>query len=312
MDTTPRLTNLTKRLSAAKGVHYKDFLTVLNGSADMVYLANRKSRRRHVLFERRVPARRGAAHPRGGRGAVPPAQPGRRRAQAHPGAVHPGWRLDGPRTGDLFVTDRSGGAFAEPDNELVGNHGGPQTRDNFFAVVGGGAQVRQGLPAGKRGPLFDDTLINPRRAENVDPAPTVMGLLGLAPPRRQPRALPVGVGRRSGAAGRRRARRTAHHPCQGAPGQAARPLVPAGEAAPRAGHRRPAPVGLAVRPLGDRRRNGAPSAEQAQHRRAQADHVAASRDHRALRGLPPGGQRRTGPDRTVSINDHEPRPTPRA
>ena len=80
------------------------------------------------------------------------------------------------------MTDRSGGAFAEPDNELVGNHGGPQTRDNFFAVIGGGAQVRQGLPAGRRGPLFDDTLINPRQAENVDPAPTVMGLLGLAPP----------------------------------------------------------------------------------------------------------------------------------
>ena len=52
MDTTPRLTNLTKRLSAAKGVRSKDFLTVLNGSADMVYLANRKSRRRHVLLKR--------------------------------------------------------------------------------------------------------------------------------------------------------------------------------------------------------------------------------------------------------------------
>ena len=181
MDTTPRLTNLTKRLSAAKGVRSKDFLTVLNGSADMVYLANRKSSRRHVLLKRmraaalRTPGVVEALYRRPN-----PADGGRRHTLR---AVHPGWRLDGPRTGDLFVTDRSGGAFAEPDNELVGNHGGPQTRDNFFAVVGGGAQVRQGLPAGRRGPLFDDTLINPRQAENVDPAPTVMGLLGLAPPR---------------------------------------------------------------------------------------------------------------------------------
>ena len=42
-------------------------------------------------------------------------------------AIQADGSLDGA-TGDLFVTDRSGGAFAEPDNELVGNHGGPQTR----------------------------------------------------------------------------------------------------------------------------------------------------------------------------------------
>src|SRR6185503_1454307 len=31
--------------------------------------------------------------------------------------------------------------------------------------------------------FFDDTLSNPGQAENVDVAPTVMGLFGLAPPR---------------------------------------------------------------------------------------------------------------------------------
>jgi hypothetical protein len=181
MDTTPRLTNLTKRLTAARGVGSKDFVTVLNGSADMVYLANRKAKRRHRLLRRmraaalRTPGVVEALYRRPN-----PADGGRRHTL---GTVHPGWHLGGPRVGDLFVTHRSGGAFAEPENDLTGNHGGPQTRDNFFAVIGGGAQVRQGLPAGRRGPLFDDTLINPRQAENVDPAPTVMGLMGLAPPR---------------------------------------------------------------------------------------------------------------------------------
>ncbi len=180
MDTTPRLTNLTRRLSAARGVRSKDFVTVLNGSADMVYLANRKSPRRHRLLKRmRAAALRTPGVVEALYRKPNPADGGRRHTLR---AAHPGWHLDGERTGDLFVTHRSGGAFAEPDNDLVGNHGGPQTRDNFFAVVGGGAQVRQSLPAGRRGPLFDDTLVNRAQAENVDPAPTVMGMFGLAPP----------------------------------------------------------------------------------------------------------------------------------
>lgn len=43
--------------------------------------------------------------------------------------------------------------------------------------------MRQSLPAGAPGPLFDDTLANPMQAENVDPAATVMGALGLFAPR---------------------------------------------------------------------------------------------------------------------------------
>ena len=56
--------------------------------------------------------------------------------------VHPGWHLAGARTGDLVVTHDSGGAFSDPgsfDNPIIGNHGGPLTRDNFFAITSGGS-----------------------------------------------------------------------------------------------------------------------------------------------------------------------------
>ena len=43
--------------------------------------------------------------------------------------------------------------------------------------------MRQQSVAGEAAPLFDDTVQNPSQAENVDPAPTIMGLLGLAAPR---------------------------------------------------------------------------------------------------------------------------------
>ena len=55
-------------------------------------------------------------------------------------------------------------------NPLTGNHGGPQTRDNFFAVIGGGPLVRRQALAGAVDPLFDDTERNPGQAENVDVA----------------------------------------------------------------------------------------------------------------------------------------------
>ena len=97
-------------------------------------------------------------------------------------AVHPGWRIAGERTGDLFVTHVEGGAFNEP-NPLTGNHGGPQTSDNTFIVFSGGEQVRQQSLAAERGPRFDDTLLNPGQAQNVDVAPTVLALFGLAAPR---------------------------------------------------------------------------------------------------------------------------------
>ena len=74
-----------------------------------------------------------------------------------------------------------GGAFNEP-NPLTGNHGGPLTRDNFFAVIGGGPLVRRQAIASAQDPRFDDTERNPGQAENVDVAPTVTRLLGAAAP----------------------------------------------------------------------------------------------------------------------------------
>ncbi len=77
-------------------------------------------------------------------------------------------------------------AFSDPSassNALPGNHGSPLTRDNFLAVIGGGDFVRQQVVGGMALPGFDDTLLLPAQSENVDVAPTVMGLLGLAAPR---------------------------------------------------------------------------------------------------------------------------------
>ena len=98
--------------------------------------------------------------------------------------ARPGWRLAGPRTGDLVVTHDPGGAFSDPglgSNPLPGNHGSPFTRDNFLAVTGGTGGIRQRSLGGTRSPNFDDTLQNPGQAENADLASTVMGLFGLYP-----------------------------------------------------------------------------------------------------------------------------------
>ena len=101
-------------------------------------------------------------------------------------AKHPDWRLDGERIPDLLVTAVPGTGFNDPDETsqpLPGHHGGPPTRDNFFAVVGGGAFVQQAHIGGVRDPIFDDTLLNPQSAESVDVAATVMGLFGMPAPR---------------------------------------------------------------------------------------------------------------------------------
>ena len=182
MDTTLKKTNLTSAFESA-GVASDDFVVVQDGSVDTVYLANRRAEGRFELLRR---MRERALATDGVNEALyrepNPADGGTAFTLA---GAHPGWRLAGPRSGDLVVTHDPGGAFSDPgvfDNPIVGNHGGPQTRDNFFAVIGGGKLVRSQSLAGSRDAMFDDTLANPGQAENVDVAPTVMGLFGLQPP----------------------------------------------------------------------------------------------------------------------------------
>ena len=183
MDSTPKKTNLTGSLTGAD-IPEDRFMVVQNGSVDAVYLADRTAPDRFELLKRLRAAALGTpgvvealyreSNPADGDGAF-----------TLDGA-HPGWHAAGERSGDLFVTHESGGAFTDPSfssNPLPGNHGGPQTRDNLIAVAGGGGYLRQQRVDGTAGPLFDDTETNPQQAENVDPAPTIMGLLGLAPPR---------------------------------------------------------------------------------------------------------------------------------
>src|SRR6266581_3742307 len=89
-------------------------------------------------------------------------------------AVHPGWHLDHPRTGELLLVAASGHQFVDPFNpgeaNLRGNHGGPEDLAVPLVVTGGWA----GLRAAPRG-------TPPPGA--VDVAPTIAALLGLRAPR---------------------------------------------------------------------------------------------------------------------------------
>nr|MDQ3357030.1 alkaline phosphatase family protein [Actinomycetota bacterium] len=189
MDTTPQKTSLTRCYDAA-GIDSDDYVVVQNGSAALIYLADRTDPGRFQLLKRLR-----AASLRCGLGGVGElgakiGLSGTNEAnyrERNPvdggdaqtlGRVHPAYRLVDRRAGDLVVTHDPGGAFSEPVNPLAGNHGSPFTRDNFFAVIGGGDFVRQQTLRGVRGPRFDDTLRNPRQAENVDVAVTALCALG--------------------------------------------------------------------------------------------------------------------------------------
>jgi hypothetical protein len=186
MDTTLGRTSLSQRFAAA-GVG-DGVVVSQNGSVDMVYLENRSAAAR---FEKLKALRATALGSSGVDEALyrepNPADGG----VAHTlDFVHPAWRIAGERTGDLLVTHKAEGAFSDPVNPLVGNHGGPQTTDNMFAVLGGDPAIRQQTVGGTVGPRFDDALLNPGSAQNVDVAPTVMALLGLgAPAQSEGRAL---------------------------------------------------------------------------------------------------------------------------
>ena len=183
METTPNKSSLTARFTGA-GIPSSDYTVVQNGSAAFVYVNDARSSARFVLLKRLREAAIGrSVAPLSGPPATEalyrepnPADGGGANTVA---ARHPAWRLSAsPRIGDLVVTAVApDGAFNEP-NPLTGNHGGPQTRDNFFAVIGGGPLVRRQALAGAVDPLFDDTERNPGQAENVDVAATVTRLLG--------------------------------------------------------------------------------------------------------------------------------------
>lgn len=183
MDTTPAKVTAADAFTGA-GIAEDEFVIVQNGSLDSVYLADRTDPGRFALLARMraaVLAQDGVSE-----ALYREPNPSDGGDEHAVDTVHPQWRLAGERSGDLIVTSDAGVAFSDPSsssNPLIGNHGAPQTRDNFFAVVGGGDLVRQQTVAGEVGPLFDDTARNPQQAENVDLAPTVMGLFGLAAPR---------------------------------------------------------------------------------------------------------------------------------
>lgn len=179
MDSTPQKTNLDLAFRQA-GIPTSSYLVQGNGSLDMVYLRDRGAADAPALLKRmRQVALAQSAVDEALYRLPNPADGGE---AATLDAVHPGWRVAGERTGDLVVTHRPNGAFTDSNNPLVGNHGGPQTTDNIFFVTAGGGQVRQQALDGERGPRFDDTLLNPQQAQNVDVAPTVLSLLGLPIP----------------------------------------------------------------------------------------------------------------------------------
>ena len=145
-----------------------------NGSAELVYLADRHDPGRHELLQQ---MRDSALDEPGVADALyrrpNPANGGRQHTSAE---AEPSWHVGGRRGGDLFVTTEPGYAFSDPDpssNPLPGSHGAPQTRDNFLAVIGAPELVRQGVAEGEG---------RANRPINVDVAPTVMRLFGLRAP----------------------------------------------------------------------------------------------------------------------------------
>jgi hypothetical protein len=189
MDATLNKTRLSDILDE-HGIDESTYTVIGNGSAAMLYLSDRTSAGRFELLKRIRAA--AVSSPAISEALYREPNPEDGTAEHTIDGVHPAWHAAGERTGDLLVMHAPGGAFldtGETSNPLTdvaplvpGQHGAPQTRDNFFAVLGGGPFIRRQTLRGTRAPDFDDTMQNPRQAENVDPAPTVMGLFGLDAP----------------------------------------------------------------------------------------------------------------------------------
>ena len=183
MDTTLTKTRMTQVFGDA-GIPDDAYLAIGKSAVDLIYLADRTSPARFELLKNMRAAALATGNVTEALYREPNPQDGGA-ANTVEGA-HPAWRLSGSeRVPDLLLTHASGGSFSDPSESsqpLPGHHGAPTTRDNFFAVVGGGPFVRQQSLSGSQAPDFDDTMRNRRQAENVDPASTVMGLFGLDAP----------------------------------------------------------------------------------------------------------------------------------
>ena len=182
MDQVPTKVNLESVLEDA-GVPEDSFNAVQgdNGMAAHIYLADRESPDRFALLKQMRDAL--AAHPSVAAALYREQNPRDGDAANTLAGARPEWHVEGERSGDIFVAAKSGSIFASASgtgNLAQGHHGSNSTRDNFFAVIGGGDLVRQQTVTGKVAPDFDDTAQNPKQAENVDVAATVMGLFGLS------------------------------------------------------------------------------------------------------------------------------------
>jgi hypothetical protein len=187
VDTIVRRVDLAS-LFADAGIPERDVRIVhpLGVSVAHVYLADRESPDRFALLQRMRAA--ALSSPDVAEALYRESNPMDGGVLRTVGFAHPDWHASHARSGDLLVLPAPGASFSDatletPFDVLPGAHGASQTRDNFFAVVGGGPFVRQVTLDGQVGPLFDDTSLNSMQAENVDVASTVMGLFGLFAPR---------------------------------------------------------------------------------------------------------------------------------
>ena len=170
MDSVPQKVSLTDALTGG-GIDESQFLVVQAGSSDYVYLANRKAAGRFALLKR---MREIALATPGVSSAFYREPNPRDGGQAHTiNRAFPGHA--GTRTGDLLVFTAAGTGFSDEGSQpffIPGMHGGPQTADNFLAVVGGGKLIRRRMVTG------GGRAANPL---NTDVASTALGLLGLFP-----------------------------------------------------------------------------------------------------------------------------------
>jgi Type I phosphodiesterase / nucleotide pyrophosphatase len=177
MDTVPQKVNLTSVMTEG-GVPEDDFVALNNeGSVDFLYLADRTAPR--AERDELLATMRDLALAEPGVAEVMYRKPNKADGgRAHTiRTTHPSWAR-GKRVGDLFATAEPGFGFTEPgltNNPVPGNHGAPQTADNFMSVVGGWPKIKTGTVGGdsKRA-----------RIRNNDVAATVMRLFGLKAPKK--------------------------------------------------------------------------------------------------------------------------------